>query len=267
MSPPSRIKKIKAVDQENELSACALKVNEDVSKFFNSRGCVEMTENAIKLLQKLKNSSEHKDKELREGFKKTNNTYVNSLRSSIFNLLQAIFSRNKKQNVGNVPKIEELIRLVMDLQILSHNQILKTQTNYTRTCIKLGLQHDEFLFNKFKSSPDSKFYQILQQNNASPKSDVKIEINFNTTTTNTSNVIHTQNITQANPEEAKETNGNDKRTPKYEKEFCIICMEKSREVVFLPCRHFLTCDSCGGKFRCCPICEKKLDSQMKIFWS
>jgi len=52
----------------------------------------------------------------------------------------------------------------------------------------------------------------------------------------------------------------------FDKENCLICMERTREIVFLPCCHFLTCPLCAPKLTICPICNKKLEKHLKIYW-
>jgi len=52
-----------------------------------------------------------------------------------------------------------------------------------------------------------------------------------------------------------------------DKEFCIICMEKVREVVFMPCCHFLTCPLCSPRITKCPVCNKTVQKHLKLFWS
>jgi len=68
-------------------------------------------------------------------------------------------------------------------------------------------------------------------------------------------------------EEAKETSTVRHITPQsLDKENCLICMERTREIVFLPCSHFLTCPLCAPKLTTCPICNKKLEKHLKIYW-
>jgi len=52
-----------------------------------------------------------------------------------------------------------------------------------------------------------------------------------------------------------------------DKEFCIVCMEKVREVVFMPCCHFLTCPLCSPRISKCPVCNKTVQKHLKLFWS
>jgi len=48
---------------------------------------------------------------------------------------------------------------------------------------------------------------------------------------------------------------------------CVICMEKTREIVFLPCSHFLTCPLCAPRVIKCPMCNQRIEKHLKISWS
>lgn len=36
---------------------------------------------------------------------------------------------------------------------------------------------------------------------------------------------------------------------------CIVCMDKAREYVFVPCGHLVACNDCRGQLKECPICK------------
>ena len=69
-------------------------------------------------------------------------------------------------------------------------------------------------------------------------------------------------------EEKKETKENHKSTTpsSCDKESCLICMERMREIVFIPCSHFLTCPLCAPKLINCPMCNKRILKHLKIYW-
>ena len=52
-----------------------------------------------------------------------------------------------------------------------------------------------------------------------------------------------------------------------EKDLCIVCMDKMREIVNLPCAHFVFCVSCGPLFEHCPMCTKPIIEHLRIYWS
>lgn len=39
---------------------------------------------------------------------------------------------------------------------------------------------------------------------------------------------------------------------------CCVCMERQRNVVLLPCRHFVICSECGEKVKICPSCNTQI---------
>lgn len=44
---------------------------------------------------------------------------------------------------------------------------------------------------------------------------------------------------------------------------CIICMEKNKEVIFYPCKHYYCCKICGDLFDLCPICRSAIFFKVK----
>ncbi|KAJ5071832.1 hypothetical protein M0811_09992 [Anaeramoeba ignava] len=48
-------------------------------------------------------------------------------------------------------------------------------------------------------------------------------------------------------------------------DLCVVCFDKSKTVVFLPCRHCCCCDSCSMLVTNCPLCRAKINDRMKIF--
>ena len=45
---------------------------------------------------------------------------------------------------------------------------------------------------------------------------------------------------------------------------CSICCDGERDVVFMPCRHYITCLTCSRKLDKCPICRKKIENKIEI---
>lgn len=49
---------------------------------------------------------------------------------------------------------------------------------------------------------------------------------------------------------------------------CIVCMEKPRTTLFIPCGHLVTCQSCAANKICsrpepvCPICQQAVVSTL-----
>ena len=46
---------------------------------------------------------------------------------------------------------------------------------------------------------------------------------------------------------------------------CKICMDNKVAVVFLPCRHLISCVSCAQQLRDCPNCRKFIQRKIKTF--
>lgn len=46
---------------------------------------------------------------------------------------------------------------------------------------------------------------------------------------------------------------------------CVVCSKKSREVMFVPCGHCLTCEKCASCFPHCPVCGTEVLSVMRTF--
>ena len=46
---------------------------------------------------------------------------------------------------------------------------------------------------------------------------------------------------------------------------CSICYTNEKNVVFLPCKHNVTCSECSKNIKNCPICRKKIIEIIKIY--
>ena len=182
-----------------------------------------------------------------------NDNCLNNVKNTFFNLLIVIMNKFKHQKTIPFEKIDQLLQALTSLKIFTEKQEIKIKDEYVLICNHYKVDKEII----FDAKRDTKYSQILQDmkqiyDNTLKKAEFKLK----------------ENGIQMHPkEERKEAIETMNQSSKYEKEFCIICMAKTREVVFLPCKHFLTCDGCSLKSQDCPICFKKLDSRMKIFWS
>ncbi len=52
-----------------------------------------------------------------------------------------------------------------------------------------------------------------------------------------------------------------------EARLCIICCEKEKSVVLMPCRHMCLCEDCGGMERItvCPLCRKAIVHKISVY--
>lgn len=46
---------------------------------------------------------------------------------------------------------------------------------------------------------------------------------------------------------------------------CVICLEKLRCKVCIPCNHLCLCEECFKKVELCPICRKKIESFLRVY--
>jgi RING finger protein 26 len=52
-----------------------------------------------------------------------------------------------------------------------------------------------------------------------------------------------------------------------EQRLCVICQEKEKGVVLLPCRHMCLCDACAkhDELKQCPLCREKILHKISVF--
>lgn len=48
---------------------------------------------------------------------------------------------------------------------------------------------------------------------------------------------------------------------------CAICYENDRDVVFIPCKHNVTCIKCCKNVQQCPVCRVKINDIIRIYKS
>ena len=46
---------------------------------------------------------------------------------------------------------------------------------------------------------------------------------------------------------------------------CVICFQKPKSILFDPCMHFSTCQSCSDRLQHCPICRGEFESRLLVF--
>jgi predicted RNase H-like nuclease len=46
---------------------------------------------------------------------------------------------------------------------------------------------------------------------------------------------------------------------------CKICMEKESSIVFIPCGHVVSCETCAPHIRKCAICRKLIEGRVKTY--
>ena len=50
-----------------------------------------------------------------------------------------------------------------------------------------------------------------------------------------------------------------------EEKLCKICLDKSSEIVFRPCGHFASCNTCAISLKNCPMCRKEIISCFRVY--
>lgn len=48
-------------------------------------------------------------------------------------------------------------------------------------------------------------------------------------------------------------------------ESCCVCLEKQKNVVYLPCKHLCTCKECGMDLKKCPLCSAEIQQAIDVF--
>ena len=48
-------------------------------------------------------------------------------------------------------------------------------------------------------------------------------------------------------------------------EDCRICMAAAKEVAFIPCGHYMTCEACAEQLRMCPVCNRDIAARQRIY--
>jgi len=44
---------------------------------------------------------------------------------------------------------------------------------------------------------------------------------------------------------------------------CVVCLDKKKDTLFMPCNHLCTCYGCGVQLDKCPLCRKKISNKVK----
>mmetsp|Transcript_2166 Transcript_2166/g.7558 ORF Transcript_2166/g.7558 Transcript_2166/m.7558 type:complete len:84 (-) Transcript_2166:62-313(-) len=58
--------------------------------------------------------------------------------------------------------------------------------------------------------------------------------------------------------------GGERALDKY---MCVVCLEKPKSVVLLPCRHSCLCEECAEaqQWERCPLCREVVEDTLRIF--
>jgi hypothetical protein len=47
---------------------------------------------------------------------------------------------------------------------------------------------------------------------------------------------------------------------------CVICKDHHRSIVFVPCGHLCSCESCSQNLTECPVCRAAFATKCKIYF-
>ncbi len=56
------------------------------------------------------------------------------------------------------------------------------------------------------------------------------------------------------------------KNEEYNRHLCVVCMAGARNVVFMPCSHFVTCKLCSGTLDECPMCRNPIMGKLEVFF-
>lgn len=51
----------------------------------------------------------------------------------------------------------------------------------------------------------------------------------------------------------------------YKERDCVICLDRRKNIIFLPCAHLASCVECSMSMQCCPICRIKVQATIKTY--
>jgi len=76
-----------------------------------------------------------------------------------------------------------------------------------------------------------------------------------------------EELERKNREEKLQRHASDKKEFKKEerKIDCSVCMEESRQILFVPCGHVVTCVGCSEQVEICPMCRAQINSRMRAY--
>lgn len=52
-----------------------------------------------------------------------------------------------------------------------------------------------------------------------------------------------------------------------DKHLCKICFNSELSILFIPCMHIITCETCSLQIQNCPICRERIEKYQKIYYS
>jgi len=59
--------------------------------------------------------------------------------------------------------------------------------------------------------------------------------------------------------------GGMKRKREEDSSSCVVCMEKEKKVLLLPCKHLCLCEDCSVDVNSCPLCRVLIKQKTTVF--
>ena len=50
-----------------------------------------------------------------------------------------------------------------------------------------------------------------------------------------------------------------------EQRLCVVCLDKEKDTILVPCGHFCVCKRCAAQLSSCPMCRKVISSKYKVY--
>jgi len=184
-------------------------------------------------------------------------------------LTKALTMKLRKKFNPDVKKIEALLLTTFQLNLMSPKQMENVLCAYTAFCKRLNIPEEIHLVIKLEKCIADKSEQPVKKPEEEKREERKLPKKED------SDAIAVKNKEEgANKENGQEPPENAEEDlpsrPIYGHVVvsdCVICMEKTREIVFLPCSHFLTCPLCAPRVIKCPMCNQRIEKHLKISWS
>lgn len=186
-----------------------------------------------------------------------------TLRSKLYQHIDKIFIMKIRKEVKlDIPALETALMNLHELGVFNKMQLDKIKVSYLRFCKKMKVLENETLITQMET-PSVRKGSMNKFRLNSPENGPEIaDANMIRSLSKLSKLSDddsdgkTQRLDDASTD----------RGTRDEKELCIICMDRIREIVYLPCAHFLTCPLCGPCLKECPICTHKVEKNLKIYW-
>ena len=82
---------------------------------------------------------------------------------------------------------------------------------------------------------------------------------------NSNRVVKVKTINRRRRRRAPVTRASGLRSRPSRASKCCVCLEKDRDVVFMPCFHLVACWDCSKRMCECPICRKNIGQKRRVY--